>query len=131
MNEIALIRRNLNAITYNSHSYKKIFNLVKMEHQETTIGIFNIVIVLISTNVLFKYFSFSNTTFWRLLFRVLPFVWFIVVVLTGVEDFYFKRTSTLFDFIGFIGIMARTFPILIIFSLLPLIYKYHKLKKSK
>lgn len=102
-----------------------------MEHRETIIGIFNVVIVLISTNSLFKYYNVLNKTFWSLLFKVLPVAWFIVVILTGVEDFYFKKTSTLFDFIGFIGIMAQTLPILIIFSLLPFIYKYYKLKKSK
>jgi tryptophan-rich sensory protein len=101
-----------------------------MEHQDTAIVLFNVIIVLISTNILFKYYNLSNKSFWSLFARVLPLVWFIVVVLSGVEDFYFKRTSSLFEFVGFVGLMARNLPILIIFGIIPFVYKFNKLKRA-
>lgn len=100
-----------------------------MEHQETIVGIFNVIITLISTNILFKYYNESNKSFWSLFVRVLPFVWFVLVVLSGVEDFYFKSNSSLFNFVGFVGLMARTLPLLTIFGVIPFVYKFNRLKK--
>lgn len=87
------------------------------------------VVVILLTLAFFSYFSRKNKTIWKLLPLVLLPVWFIIALITGIENMYFANSSELFSIGGFCYLLAEALPVLLLFGGITFGLKYNKFRK--
>ena len=82
------------------------------------------------TIALFYFITKKTMKIWKLLLFVILPVWIIVSASLGIENFNNQQSEAILYFFGFILLMAETIAQMLIFSVLPFIIMYKRLKKK-